>query len=975
MGSEASIQAPVVEALADWCTRRPLEPVAVVTPSWEAALQISRRVAQRLAGRACLGLMAMPPEALAERMGAPALAEAGVRRLPPWGLEWLAERAARAVGGYYQAVLDRPGFAGVLARTVAFLRYHAVPPSRLEEVARQASPEERPRWQALAAICRAVDARLAPAGPWESEGRWADGAAVWWAAVRAARQGKAAARLGSARLVVWATPEPFDPGHLWYELLTALGAEGSGVAVEPMPLDVAELRVRAAHTELVMASDEVREAELAIEALLGAAAEGVPFYRMAVVVRGDEGYRQLVVDAARRAGLRPYVPGAVRLARTPEGLALLRWLELVEEGLPRAATMEWLASSPLRPERFGVEPSRWQPAAWDKLSARAGVVAGLDAWQRRLEAAGYLLRDEPHWPGLESAARQLVAMARAFPAEGTWADLAGACRRFLEEAVEPGPGAHRLLERLDRLAELDDLAGDGERVPLGRFRQALAALLDAQADSEGRFEQGGPAVLEAGQAWGCSFDTVVVVGLNDPGWPARRSGARSPLLSEADLEALGLGDAGRRSAWESRRERELFAAAVGAAERRLTVSRARAEALTGRLRVDSPYVAWLEQQAPGCGRSQARWTAEPLDLPAFYVAQAARLRRAAEAHLATCFPHAARGAAARRARWSARLTPWDGLVRQDPDGKPSAALVVSPTALERYARCPRLFFFERRLRVAEAEDPEAAAGLEGRARGSVAHRALQLFFARWSRAAPALPPGWERWVAEAVDQAVEENYPAVAALPGVARLQKELLREALLRFVSEELAGLTAEGWQPEGFEVEVEATLALDGGLMVRLPNRLDRVDVRRDPATGQIVAIRVVDYKTSRAAPRPDRLNGGRSLQLPLYLLAAARYGSVPLTACSAELVMLQEDGSAARVPLAGHQWSSLEGDVRLVVETLARLILEGSFPGLPASAEACRRCRFHVVCGPEALHQARRKEGEPQLQAMTELRERFK
>lgn len=974
MGSGASIQAPVVEELAEWCTSRPLEPVAVVAPSWEAALQLSRRVAQRLAGRACVGLFAMPPEALVERIGAPALAEAGVRRLPPWGLEWLAERAARAVGGYYQAVVGRPGFARVLARTVAFLRYHAVPPSRLDEAARQASQDERPRWQALAAIYRAVDASLAPAGPWESEGRWADGAAVWWAAVQAARQGKAPARLGCARLVVWAAPEPFDPGHPWYELLSALGAEASGVDVVPVPLDLAEVRVRAAHTELVMASDEVREAELAVEALLQAAAEGVAFYRMAVVVRGDEGYRQLVADAARRAGLRPYVPGAVRLARTPEGLALLRWLELVEQGLPRAAIMEWLASSPLRPERFGVEASRWQPAAWDKLSARAGVVAGLDAWERRLEAAGPFLRDEPHWPDLEAAGRQLVAMARSFPAEGTWRELAGACRRWVEEAVAPGPGAHRLLERLDRVAELDELIGDGERVPLGRFRQALAALLEAQADSEGRFEQGGPAVLEAEQAWGCSFDTVVVVGLNDPGWPAHRSGARSPLLSEADLEALGLGDAGRRSAWESRRERELFAAAVASAERRLTVSRARAEALTGRLRVDSPYVAWLELQAPGCGRSQARRPAEPLDLPAFYVDQAARLRKAAEAHLATCFPHAARGAAARRARWSARLTPWDGLVRPE-EGKPASPLVVPPTALERYARCPRQFFFERRLRVAEAEDPEAAAGLQGRARGSVAHRALQLFFERWRRVAPTLPPGWEQWVAEAVDQAVDENYPAVAALPGVARLQKELLREALLRFVAQELAGLTAEGWQPEAFEVEVEATLALDGGLTVRLPNRLDRVDVRRDPATGQIVAIRVVDYKTSRAAPKPDRLTGGRSLQLPLYLLAAARYGSVPVTACSAELVMLKEDGSAARVPLAGPQWSSLEGDVRLVVETLARLILEGSFPGLPASAEECRRCRFHVVCGPEALHQARRKEGEPQLQAMTELRERFK
>ena len=980
VGGGASIQTPLVEMLADWCSARLPRPIAVVTPSWEAALQLSRRVAERLAGRTCLGLLAAPAEALVERLGAAALAEAGVRRLPPWGLEWLAERAARSIGGYYASVVDRPGFARVLARTVSFLRHHGVPPSRLEAAARQAPKEDGARWQTLAAIYRAVSASLAPAGPWESDGRWADGAAVWWAAVQAARSGQAPSRLGGSRLVVWHLPDPFEPGHLWYELLAALRAPTSGLEVNVVPLDAAELRVRAPQAELVMAPDEVHEAELAVESLLRAADEGVPFYRMAVVVRGDEGYRQLVADAARRAGLRPYVPGSVPLARTPEGLALLRWLELVEQGLPRAATMEWLACSPLRPERFGVDPSCWQPGAWDKLSARAGVVAGLDVWQRRLEAAGALLHDEPQWPALQAAGQELVALARSFPGRGTWRELAGACRRFVEEALAPGTGADRLLDRLDRLAELDDVAGDGQPVPLDRFRQALTDLLEADRGSQGRFEQGGPAILEAHQTVGCSFDTVVAVGLNDPGWPARSGGDRGLLLSEADLERLGLGEAGRRSAWQSRREWELFAAAATSAERRLVVSRARAEALTGRLRIDSPYLEWLKRQAPGCdGHARSGRTAEPLDLPAFRSAQAARLGRAAEPYLSACFPQAARGAAARRARWSSRLTPWDGLAR--PDGTPDSTLVVPPTALERYARCPRQYFFGRTLRVSEAEEPETAQGLQGRALGSVVHRALQLFFERWRRVSPgqspspALPTGWEEWMAEAVDQAVEEGYPAVAALPGVARLQKELLTEALLRLVPEEMAGLEAEGWHPDAFEVEIATTLKLDDGLVVRLTNRPDRIDVRRDPVTGRPTGVRVVDYKTSRSAPKPDRLNGGRWLQLPLYLLAASRYGSVPPEACCAQMVMLKEDGTWERVLIQGDRWASLEADVREVVGTLARLILEGSFPALPSSAEDCRRCPFRAICGSEAPRQSRRKQGEPQLQALVELRERFK
>ncbi len=169
-----------------------------------------------------------------------------------------------------------------------------------------------------------------------------------------------------------------------------------------------------------------------------------------------------------------------------------------------------------------------------------------------------------------------------------------------------------------------------------------------------------------------------------------------------------------------------------------------------------------------------------------------------------------------------------------------------------------------------------------------------------------------------------------------------------------------------------MEAELTFDEGLVVRLPNRLDRVDLRRDPGTGRLVAARVVDYKTSRAAPNPTHLEGGTSLQLPLYLLAAARYASLPVEACEAERVALREDGSVDRATLPGIHWQAMEPSLRLAVGTLARLILEGSFPGAPVMARECDNCPFRVICGPEAWRQARRKAGEPSLQALAKVRE---
>ncbi|HEY8424915.1 MAG TPA: PD-(D/E)XK nuclease family protein [Limnochordales bacterium] len=978
MQAGGSVQAPVVEVLVRWCHERRLEPVTVVAPSWEAGMQVARRVAERLEGRACLGLQAVPVEALVERLGGPALAEAGVRRLPPWGLEWLAERAARSVEGYYAGVVERPGFARALAQTVALLRQHGVPPERLEQAASASAPAERDRWRALARIYRLVSESLAPAGPWHSDGSWADGAAVWWAAIRETREGRAPERLGGSTVVLWLPPEPFAPQHLWYRLEEALAHEASGLHLVRHPLDPEPLRPRAGEVRLVAASDEVREAELAVAALLEAAREGVPFWRMAVIVRSDAGAWSLVADAARRAGLRPYVPGAMRPVDSPYGRALVRWLRLLEEELPPAAVMAWLAESPVRPERFGIEAGRWQPGAWEGLAMRAGLVSGLAAWEERLQSAGDAVGDDPRWPDLERAARAVLDEARGFPEAGDWREMSQACRAFVERTMVPHPEREALLDQLERLEALDEVAAGGPVSRL-RLRQAVEALLGAPSGSEGRFEQGGPAVLTGPHAMGCSFDTVVVVGLNDPGWPARHRATAGPLLGESDMERLGLAGAGLRGAWEARREWRLFAAAVASAERRLVASRARAEALTGRSRVDSPYLAPLRAWTPAGDSRADGWTREILDAAGFDVQLARRRRRDAEPYLKRRYPLAARGAMARRARWSRRLTEWDGLVGAD--GTLPATLVISPTALESYARCPRRFFFERRLGVMPPEDPEASEGLQGRALGSVAHRALEIFFTRWiqERTANAAAQGqqaeWQRWLDEAVSQAVREQAAAVASMPGLARLQQEAVADALRQFLMAETERLEQDGWRPEALERSVEAELTFDEGLVVRLPNRLDRVDLRRDPATGRPVAARVVDYKTSRSAPDPTRLDGGTSLQLPLYLLAAARYAELPVEACEAERVALREDGSIDRATLPGIRWAAMESSLRLAVGTLARLILEGCFPGAPVTGRECENCPFRAICGPETWRQARRKADEAPLQKLAAVREQAK
>ncbi|MBE3599314.1 MAG: PD-(D/E)XK nuclease family protein [Limnochordaceae bacterium] len=847
--------------------------------------------------------------------------------------------------------------------------------------------EDRARWEAIATVYEAVSERLVPVGGMRGGGEWADGAAVWWMACQAVRAGEAARRLGGAGLVLWGVDALYDPGHLWHLLRASLVAAGSGTKVEEIGLpgtgEAGEAScagaVQAASVTIVSATDEVREGQLAAQAVLDAARRGVPLARVAVVVRSRDAAGP-VLDALARAGVEPFAPGVRRVAELPGARALLGWLEVTEQGLPRAQTIEWLASSPLRPEWLGSIEDRWMPVAWDALSARAGITAGLDAWERRIAEASSVLQEEPGWPEFARAARTLVARARQWPQESSWAGWAAACSRFVQEALRPGEAMQQLMGLLQGLSELDALVGAEEkaRVAPARFREILASALHGAAIPTGHFEQGRPAVLDAPLAAGCSFDTVVVAGLNDPVWP--RPAEQDPLLGVADLQRLGLGTAGERAAWHARRERLYFAAAVGAAERILQVSWPRAEAISGRERMPSPLLQWLQQEAPAAQERQSGGAAvEPLDLASFDAHLAARMGAGAEPYLTSRYPRAAAGALAQRQRWSRSLTEWDGRVEavaQATDASQPATLELTPTGLERYARCPRAYFFERALGISEEEAPEEGEGLEGFARGRVVHRALELFFRWWAGQGAAAGSSQERRevLAQAVDQAMAQNYPAVAALPGVARIQRDLLVEALARFIAGHVEALRRDGWQPIRFEEPFCVRLAdLVPGLEVRLRGRIDRVDEQRAGETGRPVAVRVIDYKTSRPRTSLDGpgLKAGTDLQLPVYLLAASRLAGLEASACRASFLFLGADGTATELPLDGAEWAGSWPHVERAVATLAGLLAAGSFPPLPRDEQDCRRCTFYVVCGPEARRQGERKASDALVRPLVELR----
>ena len=128
-------------------------------------------------------------------------------------------------------------------------------------------------------------------------------------------------------------------------------------------------------------------------------------------------------------------------------------------------------------------------------------------------------------------------------------------------------------------------------------------------------------------------------------------------------------------------------------------------------------------------------------------------------------------------------------------------------------------------------------------------------------------------------------------------------------------------------------------GDRLVRFHGRIDRIDVAPDGR------FRVVDYKTGRLAGSDQDLAGGTALQLPVYLLAAARDLGRPLEAGEA-LYRRVGAGGRRSIRFAGDRWEESGDEFARIIATVTRGIEEGLFFA-GADDRMCERCDFAIAC----------------------------
>lgn len=770
--------------------------------------------------------------------------------------------------------------------------------------------------------------------------------------------------------------------------------------------------------ELVSAAGESREGVELARRLLAKAREGVPFDRMAVLLRSPGAYRASIADALRRAEIPAWFADGEQVPE-PSGRAFLALLACASEGISAGGFTRYLSLGQVPTPGGDDEDARPRvsPRHWERLIADARVIAGADRWHRRLEGlrqalAGEQLafehstedapdrfrRDLEALELLEAVALPIVDRLAALPESATWGEWLASLRELATHAIR------RPEHVLSVLAELEPMAPVGP-VTLSEVRLSLEERLTTATLPEAARRDGCVFVGAIEAARGLSFDVVCVPGLAEKVFPQRIS--EDPLLHD---EARAKLDAGLPTNVErAESERLLLRLAVGAASRSLVLSYPRLDARQGRPRVPSFYGLELMQAAEGRlpgydelvrrsdGQDPTRlgWPAprdallaidavehdlslldELLQRPAAEVTGYAR-------HLLDANPHLARGLRGRARRALRRWTPVDGLVDPQPEGKAALAhhhleaRSYSSTALQLYASCPYRFFLNAVVRLRPREESHQIEDLDPMQYGSFVHevqfrlltrlrdedrlplRADTLDVAR-ERLAEVLEEVAQRYrdeLAPTVEQVWDDN---------IARIRADLVE--WLRLMSEET------DWTPWRFELSFglgsrtgrdqedsrDEAVQLPGKLQLR--GSIDLVERRADGA------LRATDHKTGRKRSQAGLvIGGGETLQPVLYALALEQmFPGTHVASGRLDYCTSNGDFASVETPLDEVARQAAE----LTATTIGDALRTGFLPMAPIEARTCEWCDYLPVCGPGAHRRAARKPAE-RLAPLVKLR----
>jgi RecB family exonuclease len=1035
----------LIEALRDEIaaarSNDPLSPITIVLPSFHSAFFMRRRLASH---GPLFNVQFLRLEDLADALAGPADPRPPLSRLRASEIiHAVANDETVVLPEAFRRIRSQDSFQRALHRTLDDLDASGVDPATVAGTGGRAVG-----WKFTSAVL----------GLYE---RYRERACVFASASDVAARAAESVRANAASLdrfghIVLALIE--EPAAQHRELITALvgrsetrvliGATGDHDSdlllslvpgVLPAPESEAESVTSSGSSKfrLVSAPDPAEEARWIVRDVLAAAREGTRFARIGVFFE-EPSYGARLTGAFQLSEVPVCGPSPVTIANSPGGrwiLGLLAFLDRSgslnqgnqagdrDSGFARDRLAAWVTGSHV----VAADGAPAAGAAWDVISRRAGVVAGVGSWDRRLGEHARRLRVRA-----EKAARQDEDDDASRSAWITEANESDRLREFVSQlAAEQSPpernaswggfvtwlkalhlkygrasylkedgdeAAQALSTALDAISDLDSI--NLPRPTFQRFRRTLEQELDRPLSRVGRLGSG-VFVAPLRQAVGCDFDLIYVVGMAEGNYPA--IGSEDPLLPDIVRNGvLGLKTLGDERSSARRR----YLTALGSAPKRVLVwprsqpgatrqvwpsrwfSEA-AEAVHGK-----PLPTNLLEAEDGPVKivpSPARQTLEtrPADRYEYELKSLAAWGangREPEDHFLFAAPGEtlSSGRELERGRFQAhQLTRWDGAVGPNVGHETawfaaSLSGVASSTRLETWANCPFRYFLTYEIGVEPTEAPEAAETLSALDRGIIIHDILDRFVKdTLSQPAASAETDAERLQQIANRQLDEFERNGLIGRPVLWRLERERIRRGLLDFLDVHRSRIDERGQRPVATELgfgdgtDIPAVvLELPGGRAVRFRGWIDRVDVSADGSTAT-----VIDYKSGRGSRfsriANDPVDGGKHLQLPIYAMAVKNWRP-EIESIAAEFWFVMDSAGSKTV---GTSLEIAAPRFEEVVDQIVAGIAEGIFPAYPGersipgrsgvfAQENCAYCPYDRICPGGRAWAWERKSDDPAL-----------
>jgi ATP-dependent helicase/nuclease subunit B len=636
---------------------------------------------------------------------------------------------------------------------------------------------------------------------------------------------------------------------------------------------------------------------------------------------------------------------------------------------------------------IGQDASRWKRRLAGKSAELAAQVREAERQDGRDSGRAQGLRQvQEQLACLQAFALPIIEELAAWPRQAAWGAWLDALTQLAPRVLRSPAPVLRVLADLRPMADVGPIDLDEARRVLSE--RLLTLESDPPARRFGRLFVGTPQ-----QARGRSFRVVFVPGLAERMFPQKPR--EDPLLLDtlrASADAALVTQPRRLAA-----ERLLLQMAAGAASERLYVSYPRIELTESRARVPSFYALdviraatgrvpdyeWLEARARDAGNATLAWPAPPdpreaIDDQEHDLAVLRQLldehdREAVKGHahyllkLNECLR---RSVIDRWARGEPRWSASDGLTRVAADTREALAaqrLTTRPyslSALQRFSACPYQFVLSAIYRLQPLEQPEPLQRMDPLTRGSLFHEIQARFFHALTVRA-ALPvtaaslDSAQRVLDEVADAVATQKYDELA--PAVDRVWNDEIA-SIRRDLHGWLHYLARDGaeWRPRYFEFgfgavpgerdvhSVRDEVTLPGGY--RLRGAVDLIEEHH-----AMKVLRVTDHKTGR---KPDRIEkvivgGGGVLQPVLYAMAVEAALGRPVS--HGRLFYCTASGSYYEHPIPLNEMTRAAG--LEVLQVIDRAVEHGFLAATPTE-EACSRCDFRPVCGPDVFRRVSRK-----------------